>query len=404
MELRVVQTLVAEVAEVATVGEGADRGVLEAAAASVQRLRNWLDGREVVIAGALAGVSGFPEKNLADSTRVSLRDAQRAIERAANASQAPAFADAVDAGTVSGRHLDTFTRALQHLPPEGRAALQQREQQLLHSAQHATVEEFARRMRVEVARLHTDTDSEARLARQRGQLRLRAWTDHDTQMGRWNATWDPATMLRLDSALTAMTERLSHGPPIEGCPTDPIERHEFLRAHALLALLDGGGTKMSAPEAVLVIRGSDDGTAHIDTDLPVDLPPSVIDDLLSRAEIHTVVVHDSRIVSAPGRTRLGRSARTANTAQRRALRAVYRRCAVPGCTVRIRDTEAHHANTQWANGGHTDLDNLLPLCRHHHDLAHQQHWHIHLDPNRQLTIQLTDGTVMTTGPPTLSSL
>jgi hypothetical protein len=164
---------------------------------------------------------------------------------------------------------------------------QQREQQLLRSAEQSTVDEFNRRMRSEVARLCTDADAEDRLARQRSQVRLRVWTDSDTQMGRWSATWDPATMLRLDSALTAMTERLFHGAPIEGCPTDPIERQELLRAYALLALIDGGGVKMSAPEAILVIRGSDNGTAHIDLDLPVDVPPSVIDDLLSRAEIHT---------------------------------------------------------------------------------------------------------------------
>jgi hypothetical protein len=288
------------------------------------------------------------------------------------------------------------------LSAEAPEVLQQREEQLLRSAEQSTVEDFSRRMRAEVAGLCSDADAEARLARQRGQVRLRVWTDTDTQMGRWNATWDPATMLRLDSALTAMTERLFHGPPIEGCPTDPVERQAFLRAHALLALLDGGGTKMSAPEVVLVVRGGPDGTAHIDFDLPVHVPPSVIDDVLSRAEIHTVVVHDGRIVSAPGRTRLGRSSRTANAAQRRALRAVYQRCAVPGCSVRIRDTEAHHACVEWGDGGVTDLDNLLPLCRHHHDLAHQQRWRIHLGPNRQLTIQLTDGTVMTTGPPTLN--
>jgi hypothetical protein len=98
MELRAVQELVAGVA---TVGEGADRVVLEAAAGDVQRLRNWLDGRKVVIAGALSQVSGFPEKNLADSARVSMRDADRAVERAANAAQAPAFAEALDAGRVS---------------------------------------------------------------------------------------------------------------------------------------------------------------------------------------------------------------------------------------------------------------------------------------------------------------
>lgn len=45
------------------------------------------------------------------------------------------------------------------------------------------------------------------------------------------------------------------------------------------------------------------------------------------------------------------------------------------------------------------VDNLLPVCPHHHTLIHQQQWHIVLGPNRALTIRYPDGSIQTTGPP-----
>jgi hypothetical protein len=42
---------------------------------------------------------------------------------------------------------------------------------------------------------------------------------------------------------------------------------------------------------------------------------------------------------------------------------------------------------------------LLPVCEQHHQNIHHNGWLITLGPNRQLTIQLPDGQIMTTGPP-----
>jgi hypothetical protein len=51
---------------VASVDAGcADWAVLKAAVGELARLRSWLDGREVVLAGLIAGLSSFPEKSLA---------------------------------------------------------------------------------------------------------------------------------------------------------------------------------------------------------------------------------------------------------------------------------------------------------------------------------------------------
>jgi hypothetical protein len=67
--------------------------------------------------------------------------------------------------------------------------------------------------------------------------------------------------------------------------------------------------------------------------------------------------------------RIGRKTRSVPPALRRALNARDRGCRFPGCGSR-RFLDAHHIE-HWANGGLTDLDNLLQLCGHHHRLLHE---------------------------------
>ena len=64
----------------------------------------------------------------------------------------------------------------------------------------------------------------------------------------------------------------------------------------------------------------------------------------------------------------GRQFRLANAAQVNALMVMWGgQCAAPGCT-HTRFIEMHHIE-DWADGGHTDLDNLLPLCSACHSLV-----------------------------------
>ena len=114
--------------------------------------------------------------------------------------------------------------------------------------------------------------------------------------------------------------------------------------------------------------------------------------------MHAVVVRNGVVLHAPGELDLGRTTRLANRAQRRALRALYSTCAIPGCSVRYCRCKLHHI-IWWRNGGRTDLSNLLPLCAHHHTKVHDAGWNLRLGPNRQLEITFPDGTIHNTGPP-----
>ena len=70
---------------------------------------------------------------------------------------------------------------------------------------------------------------------------------------------------------------------------------------------------------------------------------------------------------------LGRTARTASPAQRRALALRDRGCAFPGCDRPPAWCDAHHLD-HWEDGGATDLGNLVLLCGHHHRVIHHEGW------------------------------
>ena len=139
---------------------------------------------------------------------------------------------------------------------------------------------------------------------------------------------------------------------------------------------------------------------HVDWGLPVELPWDVLRRMVAtgEADIHAIVIRNGVVLHAPGRLDLGRTTRLANHAQRRALRALYPTCAVPGCCVRFEYTQAHHV-IWWKRGGRTDFINLLPLCSKHHHLVHSEGWHLRLDESRNLTITLPDGTDSTNALP-----
>ena len=69
-------------------------------------------------------------------------------------------------------------------------------------------------------------------------------------------------------------------------------------------------------------------------------------------------------------TDVGRRTRKPPPALRRALRERDRgRCQYPGCA--SRRTDAHHIR-HWANGGQTNLANLISFCKGHHRLIHEK--------------------------------
>jgi len=378
-----------------------DAASISSVVEALARLQSFIDGRHVMVAKLVAEVSSFPEKSLADGGRTGLREAGRLLRRAETTDVVPEFGKALDAGRVSGAHVDVLTRALGQLEPEQRVGLIGQASSLVLIAERATPDEFARTVRDEIRRLEQPCDAEQRLQRQQRAIRFSSFIDKDTGMGRWNATWDPQTMVRLETRLDHQLQAMFHDRQPDGCPSDPMDKQSYLRALAMLALLDQQGANPGKPEVIVVVdhtQPGPDGQPAIDWGLPVELPDGVLADVRSRATTHTVVVRNGVVINAGGDLDLGRTTRQPNRAQRRALRGQYATCAIPGCCVRFDKTELHHV-IWWRLGGCTNLDNLVPLCWLHHQRVHKDGWLLHLAPDRTLTITLPDRQVMTTGPP-----
>ncbi len=96
---------------------------------------------------------------------------------------------------------------------------------------------------------------------------------------------------------------------------------------------------------------------------------------------------------------VGRRYRTATPAQRFALESIYTTCAWKDCDRPFRWTRIRHV-LFWENNGPTDLENLVPVCAHHHTKVHEGRWSLRLDPDRALHIYQPNGTLWATTYPT----
>jgi hypothetical protein len=368
---------------------------------AVREAQAWLDAQHAGLVAQLRQVDSFPEKTIADAAKTSLGEASKSTERSTTLGATPGLAVALDDGAITAGHVDAVTRVSRRLDVAQRDALFERADALVDVAAAATVNEFARRLELEAKRLD-DSDGEERLERQRRAARARTWVDLD---GMWNlsATLDPLTGIKLAARLDATVEALFSESDPGGCPADPIEKQRYLAAQALtrLVLDNAVGTRPGRAEFVAVI---DADAPHHDGPvaefaIPVEIPARVLADLAGDADVHAVVVRNGVVLYAPGELNLGRTTRLANRAQRRALRALYSCCGIPGCSVAYDRCKLHHI-IWWRNDGTTDLHNLLPVCAVHHAKIHHDGWTITLGANRELTLELPDGSIHTTGPPT----
>ncbi len=93
---------------------------------------------------------------------------------------------------------------------------------------------------------------------------------------------------------------------------------------------------------------------------------------------------------------LGRRRRRPSAALRRAARERDAcRCRYPGCESRRIDL--HHIQ-YWSHGGRTSLENLISLCKHHHQLVHEHGYLIAWGPGGTFTFYDPGGTVLPPSP------
>lgn len=133
--------------------------------------------------------------------------------------------------------------------------------------------------------------------------------------------------------------------------------------------VDLDGTRAPLTDVTLVVNAEQPVTAH--TPQGVRLQDGTTRRLLCDSRLHPVVV-DS--LGAP--LDMGRSARLARPAQRRAMALRDGGCVFPGCALPASWCDAHHLD-RWEQGGRTDVARMASLCRHHHGVVHRSGWQLH---------------------------
>lgn len=379
----------------------ADRGAVESALAAISRLGAMIEAQRLRCAAALRALSSTPAVDLARSGRTNLREGGDVMRRLQVTERAREMAGALRAGDVSIGHVDALGRALHRLNPEQQRQLLATTDALVDVAVATSPERFAEHLRRVEWTLVDDNAASARLARQRGLVRLTSWVDGEDGMHHWKLALDPVSGVQLAHRIRTATEELFHGGQLaDGAPLDPVHRQQFLQAHALLGMLDGrGGGSPSRPMFVTVVdaRNPDAARPVVDWGMPVDIPRSAVVELAARADHRTVALDGARVVTAPGRLDRGREARLATLDQRVVLRALFATCAVPECAAPFDVCIMHHVDW-WEAGGATDLANLAPLCSAHHHAVHDDGWRMTIEGHHQIAFDLPDGRRVRAGP------
>jgi uncharacterized protein DUF222/HNH endonuclease len=173
----------------------------------------------------------------------------------------------------------------------------------------------------------------------------------------------PTISARNADALLALAETspAGHG---RGANADRYMVVVHVDADALSSPPAGGGRFDLTPRAMpAAAPGTDPARSRCELDAGVPLPFAAARRLTCDASLVRIIERDGRPLS------VGRRTRAIPPALHRALRARADGCAFPGCT-QTRHLDVHHIR-HWADGGRTDADNLVQLCRHHHRLLHE---------------------------------
>ncbi len=276
----------------------ADRAGVETVLAAVARVRGWLDGVEVACARRLAVLAEQggvlePDQVVGAATRTGPRHGRRVQARVVTVATVPAFGRALAEGAVSGSHVDVLGDAVRSLSPAQRGVLVDRSAELVDLAAQTTPTGFRRHVERLTDAIRAD-GGVGRLARQQAQVRLRTWVEPDTGMIRLSGRFDPDTGTELVRRLRDQADSLFHATVPAHCPDDPVDKQDFLRAHALLSLVNGGGS--GRPVVIMTIdhRTATDGWhagSRVDVGLDgVRLPVGCLQERIHRAELVPVVV------------------------------------------------------------------------------------------------------------------
>ncbi len=299
-------------------------------------------------------------------SRLRMSDGQAQVRAAAAVRQVPELATAYAAGQVSHAQVSVVAAVVPDIAPEvlaagaGKLLAEQATQLAPGPLRHAAIH----------IRDHFDPDAAQRRARQRLEERWLSVARTFDGAVAVQGVLDPDGGELLLNTLTALMP-----PPVPHDPRSPAHR----RADALLDLCrlaanhtpTAGGEKPHVTVTVDWSTLQGGGTAALGSGVPITAGTA-------RRLACDATIIPAVLCSTEEPLDLGRAARLVSTAQRRALVLRDQGCRFPGCDRPPQWTDAHHL-VPWANGGPTDLDNLVSICRWHHSAVHEGGWTLNLD-------------------------
>ncbi|WIY00757.1 DUF222 domain-containing protein [Amycolatopsis mongoliensis] len=284
---------------------------------------------------------------------------------------APATGAAALDGWLSTPMIDTIVGVMTQVPPEHR---DNAERDLLSFAEEAGHKQVAALGARIVAHLDPDgaEPDEAEPATPSRELSLRR-----KRTGVWElqGRFDDETGARASALLDSLAERrrVDDGPDFRS----PQERYGDAFSDAIDLALNSPDLPMQAGERAHVM------VAVSLEDLKSGVGQATLGDTgrisAAEARIHAC---DCQIIPAVlgGKSEpldLGRLRRLVSPGLRRALYLRDRGCAFPGCHRPPRHCQGHHIR-HWADGGPTELGNLVLMCGHHHRLLHRSGWQVRI--------------------------
>ncbi|HET9667271.1 MAG TPA: DUF222 domain-containing protein, partial [Desertimonas sp.] len=358
------------------------------------RVRGWLDSLDTRIAAvatwqASVGTSPDAATVLAGGGRRARRDAEAAAARSAVCARMPGVGMALSDGTVTAGHVDVLVKATRQLDDAGQQALADHAEALVEAATSLSPEQFDREIG-DLARLLSADGGLSRHERLRRQRQVRRWVDRHSGMCNTLLSLDPLADARVWTAFnTAVAtaravNQHDDDRTWDQLQTDAIVDHLTRQPTDVAEGSAAAGAEVSVLIDLDALLHDSPGVAETADGQP--LPVEVIRRLGCDGIVVPIWLTGDGEVLAVGRQR-----RLANRAQRRALRAMYRTCCIPDCTVGFEHCRIHHV-TFWEGLGATDLDNLVPICERHHHLVHEGGWTLRMHSGRRIVLLQPDGT------------
>lgn len=348
---------------------------VDVSAAQERQVRAWLKAASEHQAAVDAFVARCAAR-LGDSsavrgaTRCTQREADQAVTRGEAISVLPEVGTAFASGQISAAHVDVLAKAVERTSADAVAG-----SGLLALAEAKPADAMKSQVSEFVRKNARDQDEAARFERQRAARRVVMVKD---DMGVLHAEFDDTTFADVKAAIDAEADRLYHADGGRD-GADEVRTPQQRRADALAALILDRRARVAGPPAVrnqmtLIVHA--DGSAEIPSVGP--LPRSEVERLACISDLYGAVF------SADGQPLwLGDAVRLATDDQWRALIARDGGCI--GCDADPSRCEAHHV--QWVrDGGPTDIDNLVLVCRHHHHLIHDKGWGLIRDRDSRWTL------------------